>query len=206
MVPGTLRLQRRIIILIFRLVADSRRRLDEHLAQLLLLPGVPQVVAPKPRLRAKCLVSDVHGPLVAHAAFFAVNERREPEVFPDVGAPTVEIEVVAGQRRPAIRAVETHDVKILILHPDASDEASFILPAYRIDVKNQAAHLAQKLAPHILQPVIDRKSTRLNSSHITISYAVFCLKKKKNKKKYMNKNKKKNQKKKYKTINTKKLK
>src|SRR5437773_8251511 len=28
----------------------------------------------------------------------------------------------------------------------------------------------------------DRKSTRLNSSHITISYAVFCLKKKKKKK------------------------
>src|SRR5207248_10041300 len=28
----------------------------------------------------------------------------------------------------------------------------------------------------------DRKSTRLNSSHRTISYAVFCLKKKKNKK------------------------
>src|SRR5437773_8401938 len=29
----------------------------------------------------------------------------------------------------------------------------------------------------------DRKSTRLNSSHITISYAVFCLKKKKKNKK-----------------------
>src|SRR5690348_17884108 len=29
----------------------------------------------------------------------------------------------------------------------------------------------------------DRKSTRLNSSHPSISYAVFCLKKKKNKKK-----------------------
>src|SRR5260221_9874508 len=28
----------------------------------------------------------------------------------------------------------------------------------------------------------DRKSTRLNSSHTVISYAVFCLKKKKNKK------------------------
>src|SRR5690349_22733336 len=27
----------------------------------------------------------------------------------------------------------------------------------------------------------DRKSTRLNSSHVEISYAVFCLKKKKNK-------------------------
>src|SRR5437870_10306945 len=29
----------------------------------------------------------------------------------------------------------------------------------------------------------DRKSTRLNSSHVAISYAVFCLKKKKKKKK-----------------------
>src|SRR5437870_10939481 len=28
---------------------------------------------------------------------------------------------------------------------------------------------------------IDRKSTRLNSSHVAISYAVFCLKKKKKK-------------------------
>src|SRR5699024_11455384 len=27
--------------------------------------------------------------------------------------------------------------------------------------------------------LIDRKSTRLNSSHVSISYAVFCLKKKK---------------------------
>src|SRR5439155_2637295 len=27
---------------------------------------------------------------------------------------------------------------------------------------------------------LDRKSTRLNSSHVAISYAVFCLKKKKN--------------------------
>src|SRR3712207_8325857 len=31
----------------------------------------------------------------------------------------------------------------------------------------------------------DRKSTRLNSSHANISYAVFCLKKKKNTNKYL---------------------
>src|SRR5256885_12620610 len=30
-----------------------------------------------------------------------------------------------------------------------------------------------------LRPRLDRKSTRLNSSHLVISYAVFCLKKKK---------------------------
>src|SRR5690349_22312317 len=33
------------------------------------------------------------------------------------------------------------------------------------------------------KPFPDRKSTRLNSSHVEISYAVFCLKKKKKKKK-----------------------
>src|SRR5438034_8754489 len=37
---------------------------------------------------------------------------------------------------------------------------------------------------------VDRKSTRLNSSHTVISYAVFCLKKKKKKKKKRKKNKK----------------
>src|SRR5438874_10657713 len=30
-----------------------------------------------------------------------------------------------------------------------------------------------------VDPRLDRKSTRLNSSHVEISYAVFCLKKKK---------------------------
>src|SRR6266571_6161675 len=40
----------------------------------------------------------------------------------------------------------------------------------------------------------DRKSTRLNSSHMSISYAVFCLKKKKQKiEKIKNKKKKKNE-------------
>src|SRR5690554_7343210 len=33
----------------------------------------------------------------------------------------------------------------------------------------------------ISTPASDRKSTRLNSSHVRISYAVFCLKKKKQK-------------------------
>src|SRR5690349_24187331 len=35
----------------------------------------------------------------------------------------------------------------------------------------------ERLASH--GSVLDRKSTRLNSSHVEISYAVFCLKKKK---------------------------
>src|SRR5438270_13264019 len=35
------------------------------------------------------------------------------------------------------------------------------------------------LPPGKSEPHVDRKSTRLNSSHSQISYAVFCLKKKK---------------------------
>src|SRR5687768_18037637 len=38
-------------------------------------------------------------------------------------------------------------------------------------------------AAHIVRNAKDRKSTRLNSSHGYISYAVFCLKKKKQKNK-----------------------
>src|SRR5690606_39883729 len=34
-------------------------------------------------------------------------------------------------------------------------------------------------SPHLQGVPKDRKSTRLNSSHVKISYAVFCLKKKK---------------------------
>src|SRR5437868_7855349 len=43
------------------------------------------------------------------------------------------------------------------------------------------AHLdeLQKLPAETAHEMIDRKSTRLNSSHVSISYAVFCLKKKK---------------------------
>src|SRR6266496_5671976 len=49
----------------------------------------------------------------------------------------------------------------------------------------------------------DRKSTRLNSSHVEISYAVFCLKKKKKKKKKnIYKKKKKKKKNHTKTIKT----
>src|SRR5262245_62572777 len=37
----------------------------------------------------------------------------------------------------------------------------------------------RRLEPAAARELIDRKSTRLNSSHLGISYAVFCLKKKK---------------------------
>src|SRR5690625_6683645 len=46
-----------------------------------------------------------------------------------------------------------------------------------LSLVNSAANLGQLVGP--LLGAGDRKSTRLNSSHVAISYAVFCLKKKK---------------------------
>src|SRR3712207_9272469 len=45
-----------------------------------------------------------------------------------------------------------------------------------VDCANGAA---SEVGPQALREAGDRKSTRLNSSHANISYAVFCLKKKK---------------------------
>src|SRR2546427_2400000 len=42
--------------------------------------------------------------------------------------------------------------------------------------------LANQAVQNKINSKLDRKSTRLNSSHSQISYAVFCLKKKKKKK------------------------
>ena len=64
--------------------------------------------------------------------------------------------------------------------------------AVLIDADNASAKIADGLFEEVAK--IDRKSTRLNSSHITISYAVFCLKKKNNKKKKKRKEKKKKKK------------
>src|SRR5207248_9330804 len=46
----------------------------------------------------------------------------------------------------------------------------------------QLLHLAAESTRAVELRLVNRKSTRLNSSHRTISYAVFCLKKKKKKK------------------------
>src|SRR3989442_1874646 len=46
------------------------------------------------------------------------------------------------------------------------------------DISRRFRNERQTLAT-LDHPNIDRKSTRLNSSHVRISYAVFCLKKKK---------------------------
>src|SRR5437868_11782959 len=71
-------------------------------------------------------------------------------------------------------------------HHGRSDRDDSRRPAAGADCDNDgtpnradgAARSATAPAPRlVVRP--DRKSTRLNSSHVSISYAVFCLKKKK---------------------------
>src|SRR3712207_7347477 len=58
-------------------------------------------------------------------------------------------------------------------------EACRLSAAPLVQLPDDAPDLADyELAEKVAVGVVDRKSTRLNSSHANISYAVFCLKKK----------------------------
>src|SRR5699024_12844908 len=72
-----------------------------------------------------------------------------------------------------------------LLEPDDRLEQSGLADSVRADHTDDAV-AGQGEAQPIDEGAIaeaDRKSTRLNSSHVSISYAVFCLKKKKRHKK-----------------------
>src|SRR2546430_13056499 len=58
--------------------------------------------------------------------------------------------------------------------------------AARVDPRREGPSLGKHHVPEDRLLVRDRKSTRLNSSHSQISYAVFCLKKKKHKRAHYN--------------------
>src|SRR2546430_14488874 len=72
----------------------------------------------------------------------------------------------------------TTEIYTLSLH-----DALPIFPCLGIEPTASTADAAEKLGIPVLRRFFterqDRKSTRLNSSHSQISYAVFCLKKKK---------------------------
>src|SRR2546430_3031981 len=78
----------------------------------------------------------------------------------------------AAQQPPTpARDLRRIERQVLILGEREADRPQLGEPA-------RTAVLAPAAA-HAVQPLRDRKSTRLNSSHSQISYAVFCLKKKK---------------------------
>src|SRR5436305_12359548 len=65
------------------------------------------------------------------------------------------------------------------------DYQSRLLGTAKVELVILAQTSASLVADDYDDVVTDRKSTRLNSSHVRISYAVFCLKKKKTKRTIM---------------------
>src|SRR5258707_3806025 len=76
----------------------------------------------------------------------------------------------------------TTEIYTLSLH-DALPISFVKAPIATLIAKDYAAKQRAGIDP---DRVTDRKSTRLNSSHANISYAVFCLKKKKKKRCFVN--------------------
>src|SRR3712207_8723214 len=77
-------------------------------------------------------------------------------------------------RADSFKLVSSHANRVLIelvLHEGRKNIVRRML--------EEVGHPVQQLVRTAIGPVqLDRKSTRLNSSHANISYAVFCLKKK----------------------------
>src|SRR5438477_9484106 len=65
------------------------------------------------------------------------------------------------------------------IHGTVKDESGAAMPGVTVTLTSPALQVPQLTA---VSDAEDRKSTRLNSSHMSISYAVFCLKKKTNRK------------------------
>src|SRR5690349_22751375 len=72
---------------------------------------------------------------------------------------------------------EVHEAASII--QEAADEEANIIFGTVIDPKMKDEVKVTVIATGFDAATRDRKSTRLNSSHVEISYAVFCLKKKK---------------------------
>src|SRR5690348_17655362 len=75
-------------------------------------------------------------------------------------------------------------VRVVELADRARGQPRIAVRGHEVELAEQALRLeALRIDEHRALEVVlrDRKSTRLNSSHPSISYAVFCLKKKKKK-------------------------
>src|SRR5436305_14256133 len=75
----------------------------------------------------------------------------------------------------------TTEIYTLSLHDALPIFVRGYLVATRIDPSRRSDSPSDGSPRRPASTIRDRKSTRLNSSHVRISYAVFCLKKKKKK-------------------------
>src|SRR5689334_24109797 len=84
---------------------------------------------------------------------------------------------------PTVRSVAAGTVRVLVflgrVHLYEGLSPATVVHGVRTAVAAGCRTMVLTNAAGGIRPGLDRKSTRLNSSHSSISYAVFCLKKKK---------------------------
>src|SRR5439155_2651342 len=117
-------------------------------------PGLGPRTARSRRLEAHDIAQPHQGEQVSQLSACVA----EPELSP----------VSASGELQSSQGIDRHGVRVDQRTQVADDETLVALIQQRPEARAQH------------RDVLDRKSTRLNSSHVAISYAVFCLKKKKN--------------------------
>src|SRR5256885_3900921 len=111
--------------------------------------------------------------------FFFSSRRRHTRLQGDWSSDVCSSDLCGGSTLFALPTT-TDPVQALVKRtwePTLSVTGAEGLPALQDAGNVLRPYTAFKLSLRL--PPLDRKSTRLNSSHLVISYAVFCLKKKK---------------------------
>src|ERR1700719_817385 len=87
-------------------------------------------------------------------AFFAVNEGGQPQIWLHVGAPAIKVKIPTGVAATTVSAIEAHHVVVLILNPDAPEEATFAGLFTGGYVEHQTAHFAEEFAAHVIELIV----------------------------------------------------
>src|SRR3712207_1236768 len=125
------------------------------------------------------IASEVRAELAAEQRFTVEEE----EVLARVREKLVKKDAIAVGRLDKWRILRESSEPIVVLIGGATGVGTSTLAAdiaRRLNIQSVVGtDSVREVLRHAISPE-DRKSTRLNSSHANISYAVFCLKKKKN--------------------------
>src|SRR5215472_3874140 len=77
------------------------------------------------------------------------------------------MEIPAGMPVAAVAAVEPDNVVVLILYPNAAQEAPFAALFQRRHIKHQAANLPEEFPPHVIELVVLHvEAIRVQEDHL----------------------------------------
>src|SRR5439155_14361744 len=102
--------------------------------------------------------------------FYWLVDHPDLHSFPTRRSSDLQMMGVPAEDRPYVRQLAE---KLLYIGRGEHDR----MPILTEGMKGMVEYVSPLVDERMVRP--DRKSTRLNSSHVAISYAVFCLKKKK---------------------------